>query len=88
MLKLSGVISLLIMLINNRDTSTYIPISLLLINTVNKKITPLGFGKRIIIYAIDIKEKTHILNFSKVQYLLNYNINIFRARKFLGKGDI
>jgi len=47
----------------------------------------LGFSKRIIIYAIDIGE-THTLNLSKVQYLLNYSINIFRARKLLGKGNI
>ena len=48
---------------------------------------PLGFGKRIIIYIINTGE-THILNFSKVQYLLNYSINIFGARKLLGRGDI
>ena len=74
-------------LINGFNTGIYIPASLLLINTVSRKATPLGFSKRIIIYTIDIEE-THILNLSKVQYLPNYSINTFRARKLLGKGNI
>ena len=49
---------------------------------------PLNFSKRIIIYIIDTKGETHTLNFNKVQYLLNYSINIFGARKLLGKSDI
>jgi len=48
---------------------------------------PLGFGKRIIIYAID-KGEIYTLNLNKVQYLPNYGINIFRARKLLGRGNI
>ena len=47
-----------------------------------------SFGKRIIIYIIDIKGEIYTLNFNKVQYLLNYGINIFRAKKLLGRGDI
>ena len=69
--------------INDFNTSIYILISLLLINTVSREATPLGFSKRIIIYATDTGE-TYTLNLSKVQYLLNYSINIFRARKLLG----
>jgi len=49
---------------------------------------PLGFSKRIIIYTIDIEKEIYILNFSKVQYLLNYSINIFRVKRLLGRGDI
>ena len=49
---------------------------------------PLEFGKRTIIYIIDTKKKTHTLNLSKVQYLLNCSINTFGARKLLGRGDI
>ena len=75
-------------LINDFNTSIYIPASLPLINTVSEEVTPLNFSKRIIIYTIDTKGETYTLNFSKVQYLLNYGINIFRARKFLGKDDI
>ena len=48
----------------------------------------LKFGKRTIIYTIDTEGETHTLNFSKVQYLLNYSINIFGARKLLSKGNI
>ena len=44
----------------------YILASLLLINTVSGETTPLGFSKRIIIYTIDIKRETYILNLSKV----------------------
>jgi hypothetical protein len=74
--------------INDFNTGIYTPATLLLINTVGGQAKPLGFGKRIIIYTIDTKEETHILNLSKVQYLLDYSINIFRARKLLGRGDI
>ena len=59
-----------------------------LINTVSREVTPLGFNKRIIICVIDIKGKTYTLNFSKVQYLLNYSINMFRAKKLLNRGNI
>ena len=62
--------------------------SLLLINTASKKATPLGFSKRIIIYAIDTEGEIYTLNLSKMQYLLNYSINIFRARKLLGRSNI
>ena len=73
--------------INDFNTGIYIPASLLLINIVSGEAMLLGFGKRIIIYTIDIGE-THTLNLSKVQYLLNCSINIFRARKLLGRGNI
>ena len=75
-------------LINDFNTGTYAPASLPLINIANKEATPLGFGKRIIIYATDTEGETHTLNLSKVQYLLNCGINIFGARKLLSKGDI
>jgi len=65
----------------------YILASLLLINIASGEATPLGFSKRTIICAIDIRE-THTLNLSKVQYLPNYNINIFGARKLLSRGNI
>jgi len=74
--------------IDDFNTSIYILTSLLLINIASKEITPLGFGKRIIIYVINIEGETYMLNFSKVQYLLNCGINIFRARKLLGRGNI
>ena len=37
---------------------------------------------------MDIKGETHILNFSKVQYLPNCKVNTFRARKLLNRGNI
>jgi len=74
--------------INDFNTGIYILLSLLLINIVSKKVTPLSFSKRIIIYTINTKGEIYILNFSKVQYLLNYGINIFKARKLLGRGNI
>ena len=46
------------------------------------------FSKRTIIYIINTEGETHTLNFSKVQYLPNCSINIFGARKLLGRGDI
>ena len=46
---------------------------------------PLKFSKRIIIYTIDTKKEIYILNFSKIQYLPNYSINIFGARKLLNR---
>ena len=49
---------------------------------------PLSFSKRTIIYIINTEEETYTLNFSKVQYLLNCGINIFGARKLLGKNNI
>jgi len=78
----------IIKLINNFNTSIYVLVSLLLINIISKEITPLSFSKRIIIYAIDIKKEIYIFNLNKVQYLLNYNINIFRVKKLLNRGDI
>ena len=59
-----------------------------LINIVSGEATPLNFSKRIIIYAINTKGETHILNFSKIQYLPNCGINIFKAKKLLGKSNI
>ena len=67
---------------------TLILVSLLLINIVSKKAILLSFSKRIIIYTIDTKEEIYTLNLSKVQYLLNCNINIFGAKKLLGRGNI
>jgi len=55
----------IIKLINDFNIGIYVPASLPLINTVSGEATPLGFGKRIIIYAIDTGE-THTLNLSKV----------------------
>ena len=75
-------------LINNFNTDIYLLVSLLLIDTVNKKATPFSFSKIIIIYIIDTKEEIYILNFNKVQYLLNYGINIFGAKKPLNRSDI
>ena len=49
---------------------------------------PLKFSKRIIICTINTKGEMYTLNLSKVQYLLNCGINIFRARKLLGRGNI
>ena len=66
----------------------YILVTLLLIDTVGRQAKPPGFSKRIIICAIDIKGEIYILNLSKVKYLLDCGINIFRARKLLGRGDI
>ena len=59
-----------------------------LFDTVSREATPLSFSKRTIIYAIDTKRETYTLNFSKVQYLLNCGINIFGARKLLGRDNI
>ena len=87
MLKLSGVASPFTVLIDGRDASIYIPVSLPSIDTVSGKATPLNFSKRTIIYTIDTGE-IYILNISKVQYLLNYSINIFEARKLLNRGNI
>ena len=74
--------------IDDFNTGTYALAFLPLIDTASGEATPLGFGKRIIIYATDTKGKMYTLNLSKVQYLLNYGINIFRAKKLLGKGNI
>jgi hypothetical protein len=74
--------------IDDFNTGTYIPAFLLAINTASGEARPLGFGKRTLICAIDTDKETHTLNLSKVQYLLNCGINIFRARKLLGRGDI
>ena len=75
-------------MIDDFNTSIYIPVSLPSINIVSGEATPLNFSKRTIICAIDTKEETYTLNLSKVQYLLNYGINIFGARKLLGKNNI
>jgi len=53
-------------LINDFNTGIYILAFLLLINTANKKATPLGFSKKIIIYTIDIKGEIYTLNLNKV----------------------
>ena len=53
-------------LINDFNTSIYIPVSLPLINIVSREATPLSFSKRIIIYILDTKRETHILNLNKV----------------------
>ena len=53
-------------LINDFNTSIYIPASLLLINIVSRKAILLSFSKKIIIYIINTKRETHILNFNKV----------------------
>jgi len=78
----------IVKLINNFNTSIYILVFLLLIDTVSREIILLSVGKRIIIYTINTKKDIYILNFSKVQYLLNYGINIFKAGKLLNRGDI
>ena len=74
--------------IDDFNTGIYTPVTLLSIDIVGGQAKPLGFGKRIIIYTIDIKGEIYTLNLSKVQYLLDCGINIFRAKKFLGRGDI
>ena len=74
--------------IDDFNTGIYALVSLLLIDTASGEATPLGFGKRTIIYATDTEGETHTLNLSKVQYLLNCGINIFRAKKLLRRGDI
>ena len=73
--------------INNFNTSIYIPASLPLLDIVSGQAKLLNFSKRTIIYTIDTGEM-HILNLSKVQYLLNCNINTFKVRKLLGKSNI
>ena len=52
--------------INGFNTDIYILASLPLIDIVSGEATPLKFSKEIIIYTIDTKRKTYILNFSKV----------------------
>ena len=74
--------------IDDFNTGIYIPVTLLLIDTVGRQAKPFGFGKRIIICAIDIKGEIYTLNLSKVQYLLDCGINIFGTRKLLRRGDI
>ena len=74
--------------INDFNISIYILATLLLINTVGGQAKPLSFSKRTIIYTIDIKEKTYTLNLSKVQYLPDCSINIFKAKKLLSRGNI
>ena len=53
-------------LINNFNINIYIPATLPIINTVNKKTKLLNFSKKIIIYIIDIEGKVYTLNFNKV----------------------
>ena len=69
------------------DAGSYTPANLPGIDIASRKAKPLGFGRRTIACATDSRE-THTLRLSKVQYLLNYRINIFRARKLLGRGKI
>jgi hypothetical protein len=75
-------------LINDFNAGIYISASLLAIDTANKKARLLSFNKRTLIYTTNTNRETHTLNLSKVQYLLNYNINIFRAKKLLDKSNI
>ena len=74
--------------INDFNTGIYALVSLPLINIASGEAMPLGFGKKIIIYATDTEGEIYTLNLSKVQYLPNCGINIFGARKLLGKSDI
>jgi hypothetical protein len=74
--------------INDFTASIYTPASLPAIDTASEEARLLGFGKRTLICATDTNRETHTLNLSKVQYLLNCGINIFGARKLLGRGDI
>jgi hypothetical protein len=74
--------------INDFNAGTYTPASLPAIDTASEEARRLGFGKRTLICATDTDRETHTLNLSKVQYLLNCGINIFGARKLLGRGDI
>jgi hypothetical protein len=74
--------------INDFNTGIYTPASLLAINTANKEARLLGFGKRTLICATNTDKKTYTLNLSKLQYLPNYSINIFGAKKLLSKDDI
>ena len=52
--------------INNFNTGIYTLVTLPSINTAGRQAKPPGFGKRIIIYVIDIKEEIYTLNLSKV----------------------
>jgi hypothetical protein len=74
--------------IDDFTAGIYTPASLPAINTASKEAKLLGFGKRTLICATDTDGETHTLNLSKVQYLPNCGINIFGAKKLLGKGDI
>ena len=74
--------------IDDFNTGIYTPVTLPLINTAGKQVKPPSFGKRTIIYTIDTKGKIYTLNLNKVQYLLDCNINIFRAWKLLKGVDI
>ena len=53
-------------LINDFNTSIYIPASLPLINIVSGEAIPLNFSKRIIIYIINIEKEMYILNLNKL----------------------
>jgi hypothetical protein len=75
-------------LINDFNASTYTPVSLLIINTASKKARLLSFDKRTLICVTNTNKETYTLNLSKVKYLLNYSINIFRAKKLLSRSDI
>ena len=55
----------IIRLIKEFNTSIYILVSLLLINTASREAKSLGFSKRIIIYTIDNRD-IYTLNLSKV----------------------
>src|SRR5205807_7807689 len=67
--------------IDDFNSRTYTPATLPSINIVSGEAKLLGFGRRIIICATDIEGETHTLNLSKVQYLLNCGINIFRSEE-------
>ena len=75
-------------MIDDFNINIYILVSLLSIDIVSGEAMLLKFSKRTIIYAIDTKGEIYTLNFSKVRYLPNCGINIFRARKLLDRGNI
>jgi hypothetical protein len=75
-------------LINDFTISIYISASLPAIDTVSEEARLLGFSKRTLICVINTDKETYTLNLSKVQYLLNYGINIFKAKKLLGRSNI
>jgi hypothetical protein len=73
--------------IDDIDARSYILANLLGIDIASGEAKPLGFRKQTIIYITDLGE-TNTLKLSKVQYLSNYKINIFRAKNLLERGEI
>jgi hypothetical protein len=74
--------------IDDFNAGIYTLASLSAINIASGEARPLGFDKRTLICVTDTDKETYTLNLSKVQYLPNCGINIFGARKLLGRGDI